>query len=388
MAEVSLEQIYEQIVKEPIKIGSSGDNEIIDILHDYPWSKNTFSKSPIAINDISISSIPCCILRERKQVVSSSISNIINSIMTLAKLKERGKEIVKDLQDSKYESLKSLSNLLVGAFKSAESNFEDKTEQGLIESITKNDVFTSLEKYSVSVNDKLLEPYSYLYFTKSTSKSFCFPMVNDAASSFDVTNTFGSETNVSGLMSNALTNIISSGAESIVRGLNDIQNILAAINSTGAATTLSFIEKAKMYNVPAEKSVTVSFPLFNTTVRDAWKKNFKFIYHFTLRNMMFKTDMGSYKQPLLYDLLIPGSARMPLCYVSSISIKPQGIIRTLTIDNLISSDLARDIGAASSGISVHVPEAWTVSITFNSLLADSANQFLSSLSTINVTSRA
>lgn len=100
-----------------------------------------------------------------------------------------------------------------------------------------------------------------------------------------------------------------------------------------------------------------------------------FISLFNLRNLPFKLDYTTYLPPLLYDIIIPGVKRLPFAYVSSFSAEPQGLIRNMKIENFLS----RIAGAATNenkNVSVPVPEAWTVSITFKSMLARSANLML------------
>jgi hypothetical protein len=65
---------------------------------------------------------------------------------------------------------------------------------------------------------------------------------------------------------------------------------------------------------------------------------------------------------------------MPLSYVSSFTVRPVGMTRVKSINvNFINPT------GETKESSVIVPEAWIVSIEFQSLIADSANQVLSSI---------
>jgi hypothetical protein len=142
---------------------------------------------------------------------------------------------------------------------------------------------------------------------------------------------------------------------------------------TGGSFTMYNIEKAKAFSFPSGgKTVRVRFPLFNTIKKDAWKDNYHFIVLFGLRNMLFRKNNVQYYPPLFYDVSIPGFGRMPLSYVKSFTVKPVGMTRVKNIELKLDVDKPRES-------SVIVPEAWVVDIEFESLIADSANQMLSSI---------
>jgi hypothetical protein len=107
--------------------------------------------------------------------------------------------------------------------------------------------------------------------------------------------------------------------------------------------------------------------LYNTTRKNAWRDNFRFLYLFAVRNLPFRTEMMSFTPPLLYDIIVPGVKRLPICALSQMKVDPLGITRTLECDNFISG---------SGKIPVNVPEAWSVQLTFDCLIAPSANLML------------
>ena len=88
---------------------------------------------------------------------------------------------------------------------------------------------------------------------------------------------------------------------------------------------------------------------------------------------MLKVDSLSFEPPYLYDIFIPGSKRLPLAFVSSYTVVPKGIIRSLP----------HTIGGKD--ITVPVAEAWEVTIEFESLIPQSANMMLSALYDFSIT---
>lgn len=467
-----LEAIYEGIV--------SGKQEIIDITHDYSWSRNTITNTLQTWNEY----VPSAFVIERRQTVSSNIANLINAFRVLhntannlrneevsKKLSEIGNKIgglcnisskspsnnTNEQQPSNQTNTSGNANTSgntngssttststqtatpssgskpsegnSGAANGQETEMERATSgpqagtgdlgkvvtgssgsdggwnfspikwvgNGLSNvgnglSNLGSDIcdwfkeqwngFSSFGDVLMDTNHftGILSPYQWLYFTKITGKQYVFPYLGDDTSSFKVNNAFGEAQagDTSGFLSgNRLTNAIESYSMGISATVNDLLNVIDLFSDNrGTLLRTNFSEKAKYYNVPESKEIKITFPLYNTIIKNSWKKNYKFIFDFTLRNMMFKVDSMTYKQPLLYDVTIPGVMRFPLAYVSSIQVIPQGVIRPLSyggrvidLPNFKSSDNQR----------VHVPEAWLVTIGFKSLLVDSANLFLSNI---------
>jgi hypothetical protein len=178
-----------------------------------------------------------------------------------------------------------------------------------------------------------------------------------------------------GLLSKAISTTMDALVGGVVDFAGDIQDVANALNTDSTqGFTMYNIEKAKAFSFPSGgKVVSVRFPLFNTIKKDAWKDNYRFIILFGTRNMLYRKNNVQYYPPLFYDISIPGYGRMPLSFVKSFTVKPVGMTRILPYN-------IKDIfGNAEDTTNVIVPEAWVVNIDFESLIADSSNQFLSSL---------
>lgn len=192
------------------------------------------------------------------------------------------------------------------------------------------------------------------------------------------------ENNKSYLTDNRLTDWLHSAAAMsanfIGAELSNLKNLFTG-DTNKAMNKASAFEMARYFNFNTEDAdeITVSFVLFNTIVKngivDQWKRNLYFISLFNLRNLPFKLDYTTYLPPLLYDLIIPGVKRLPFCYVSSFGAVPQGLIRNMKINNFLSAIAGNDTNA-NSVISVPIPEAWTITITFKSMVARTANLML------------
>lgn len=129
-----------------------------------------------------------------------------------------------------------------------------------------------------------------------------------------------------------------------------------------------YVEKPKYFQYSEEaSSITVEFTLYNTipsTDNSPWKKNYNFIKNFILKNLPYKISFFSYKTPALYEVNIPGIKYLPISFISNMNVTNIGTSRMLNY---------------SGSQQVLVPEAWNITITFQSLLNDSANIFTAAL---------
>lgn len=401
------------IVPMSIKGGSTQAKEIIDVLAEYTWNANSLSAG-IQSGDRQISfshNVPICYAIERQQTVNSTIANVINSInasiisigeffQTGAKT-ETGQTILntggdvvnrvqslipqkKDRETNGAKPTPEASNTETSTSETPDNPNKKETTQnaaekfvGFIKSI--QELYSSyVEKFKrfegTNLNSDLLSPYKFLYFTKETGKKFVFPMLNfDEFNLLNLSHNYGDAKTAELPLIGGLTEIMGGKVLTFFSGATSLINTFA---DTGSARTEEhMLEMAKAFNFETGgQEVSSNFVLYNTIKKDAWKKHYRFLMSFLLRNLPFKITPYSYIPPLLYDIIIPGTKHLPLCYVSSITINPLGRIRSLTIEDFIKGIVT---GTNASGtMLVAVPEAWKVSIKFKCLLSDTANLLL------------
>lgn len=352
----------------------STNNTVVDVISDYTWN-NEVSKS---VNTLSYNiglSIPCCFAIEREQTVASSIMNIVRDANIVA---------------SGYEKVIGVLNTIISGTDNPEKGILGTGGSDNVKRLANklmpggDQIFKQSKVDGASLHKGILSPYNFLYATKMTGFKFVFPMLT-STDLYKINNTWvsGQDSNTSYLLHNPISQMLSKISEGISNSTADVANLLALYQNKegGVSSRGSVFEMAKYFNFDTQDTdeVTISFVLFNTIVKnrivDQWKRNLYFISLFNLRNLPFKLDYTTYLPPLLYDIIIPGVKRLPFAYVSSFSAEPQGLIRNMKIENFLS----RIAGAATNenkNVSVPVPEAWTVSITFKSMLARSANLML------------
>jgi hypothetical protein len=226
--------------------------------------------------------------------------------------------IKKGIQDAsdklkKYESMKSI-------FQESEMDFEGDLD--------------------------LKQKYNHLYTVKRTGKRFIFPYMDDTflslANKFSDTNDY--------LKFDFGAGTVDAGE--IAKNALKVLSQLPALMMPGA-----YIQTPQYYdfNSVSEPSVTISFPLYNTVNSYQTERNMKFVKMFGLNNMPHRKSLLAVDPSRIYSVKIPGKVFMPYCYVASYDVKHIGN----------KSYYNKDI----------FPEAYSVSITFTSLLKFDVNMF-------------
>jgi hypothetical protein len=357
---------------------STGANEIIDIVHDYPWVLDNAikpqtayltgnyggyqagtSKTFVDNNVAHHSNVPVCYMVERKSVVNAAVANILNIISTLNDIAQSFKEGAAASSNSVVSGALSAGETIVSSFK--------KMITGLIPSGA-NAILAGN-----NLNDEILNPYRYLYITAATGKKYVFPLTSNEASSFMPTKLAWAD------VGKGMPKIIKSifdMAQDVTASAAFAGNVVRNFASLGSQgdDNNSVSELPKSFTYPKTgDAMQVQFTLYNTTKKNAWRDNYRFLYLFAVRNMPFRTETLSFVPPLLYDIIVPGIKRMPVSALTEMKVVPKGMIRLLQCDNFI------DTETSGRKIQVSVPEAWEVTLKFQSLIAPSANLMLSNI---------
>lgn len=401
------------------KVGiDSAPAEVVDILNDYTWINDSRvvggSSVTISVSDKKEkigkkNNIPFCYVIERRSAANAGIANIFNMINFLTETAKKSVESIASMidgasktfnenSDTNNQTKPAATNETSAPSKTApeippnnqqasatekpseqpaESTPEPAQEnsEGLKGFMSEIKKFLSEKTKGLqelldknNLNTTLLHPYRYLYITKETGKKYVFPLLTPSASIGDLKGEWGNGAKLPGIAQMGV-DIMMEGIDIVSIGanlLNNVQNFLS-----GKGDDVGHIrEMAKSYVYPQDgDSVQVNFTLYNTTRLNAWKQNYKFLYLFTLRNLPMRIDVGSFVPPVLYDVIVPGAKHLPVCCVSGINVVPHGMIRTLNCENFFDSGV----------LTVNVPEAWEVTITFKCLIGHSANLMLSGI---------
>ena len=334
-----------------IKLVSTGT--IIDVVSDFAW---TISPHNLA----ALKKVPVMYLQEREQLQNSLISSAlyyINAFKTGINNQET------------LSTLKTKLDSLIGAM-----------SLGPTYNLTDNFLETLLNKIKADTGsdegllDDKLKSYIGIYLTKPTGFNYSLPFFNETP--LRAKSTWNSD---SGFLSDGIK-------QNIDLAQSGVEQTAALFNITQPGT---FIEKPKYFQYSTEgESVTVSFPLYNTvkkTDKLSYQQNYEFLWILAFQNKPFRTSFSRISPPKLYNLTIPGQIYMPYSYISNMEINFQGTRRNLpvTIPQLLgAADLKNLDGqegptpSVSRTVETSIPDAYIVTLTFTSLLADVANTMM------------
>lgn len=409
---------------------SKGGDETCDILQDYQWTLDTFEKRSNNVIDI-----PHCYAVEYFQTQNSTVMNLINSFNALTSIPGQAYDDIGKYITELYNSImnarnepepeqgKNKANSAATTSTAAtattttgqnaapaqtapnnKTEEDDKSSWGTVQKIMggmKDNITKFYNKHISSIlkdvtnpaaQSEFLKPYKYLYWLTATKKQYVFPMVATPPS-YTLSNSYGQENGKSqgraGLFAHLsnISDVITSAAHTGLGFIRDAKDLMGMFNYSSANVYYGTeVEKAQFFQYPQNgEEYTIQFPLINTVKSSGkeptWKKNYRFIFLFILRNMIYRRNNNSFYPPLFYDLIIPGVIRQPFTYVSSVSIVPMGNVKMKSFDY---GFLIND--AKNKSYSVCVPEQWHVTIKFKSLLASSGNLVLSSLHDLSIKS--
>lgn len=382
---ISLSYKFNNEKTENSRLSSAENTEIIDIINDYPWIVdtvvNTSSDKTLKFDQKQVgtegfqsteyakkTNIPVCYITERKSAVNSTVANVLSMVSTLNDITQITSEGAAALSNGFLKDFAKEGSKLLAEAKTHINNFIKDSLPGFAKLLSQN-----------NLNDEILNPYRFLYVTADTGKRYAFPLTNNQSASFLPGKlTWG---NPKGGQTASIKKVLDALNSNLykVSGYANLMRNIAYLNNedpTRSDDNGNAAETIKSFSYPETgDSLTINFTLYNTTKRNAWKNNFRFLYLFAMRNLPFKTETISFVPPLLYDIIIPGVKRMPVSCLTTMKVDPMGMTRILECPNFIDSKKG-DQGASGRTIPVNVPEAWVVTLTFQSLIAPSANLLL------------
>lgn len=310
----------------------NSQGSIVNIITNYPWSLN-------ASNISNSGRIPAVYVKEYRQKLSTFTSSLKHAAT-------------------------GVTNAIGGA------TFFDKGVK-----VTADNHFNTI----ISESNGHLSPYFNMYSLDSTDcLNYVFPQFKGV--NIEVKNSYERKNQAGDGMLTAEMSSVISALTGIDRDITEIRGLLDLYdNNSNIGDEGIYVEKPKYFQYDASNdNITVQFILYNTIPStynaSPWKKNYRFIKNFTLKNLPYKISFFAYKTPALYEVCIPGIKYFPVSFVSNFSASNIGVTRMLTFEG---------------NQQVLVPEAWQVTITFQSLLNNSANIFKTALSSgLNIMSRA
>lgn len=314
---------------------------VIDVVNNFSWYSGPKATAK------ALDKQPCAFLIEREQRLSSLISGALYYLNATAKAGARllGENNTVTSLLGKLDT--GLAGKATGIIDELRGAFNEKfdSDNGLLQSHNLN----SLQG---------------IYLTEPTGFQYRLPMygVNQ-----NLSNNWGGRQN-----------------DSILTGLIDGATEIVDNFSTGYLNISQpgvYIEKPKYFQTGEEgESQTIKFPLINTIKRsniNQIQQNYELLWLLTFQNKSYKTSFSRTPPPKLYTISVPGQFSFPYAYISGMSVEFLGTVRRteVTVPILITEGETSKV--SSTTITVPVPDAYNVSLTFTSLIGDYGNAMMS-----------
>ena len=327
--------------KRPILVPN---RKVIDVVNDFSWYAGP-KATPTALNRV-----PCCFITEREQLLSSLVSG------GLYYLNASARSVNNATQSNFAKSL--LGKAAEGG---AVQNFVEGIQSGTQAAVDSIKRFAGgTETDQLMLKQHNLKSLEGIYFTKPTGFHYRLPLY--AAPEGGLNGGFGD-----GSTKGVLGTVIA-GAQAIV------ENISQAVNFAQPGV---FIEKPKYFQGTSGRKETVSFPLSNTVRRGTVspiQQNYELLWLLAFQNRPYKTSFSRTPPPKIYSVAVPGHFSMPYSFISGMSVDFVGTVRK-TYVTVPSGNGEGSIG--SKRIKTDVPEAYQVTLEFESLLGEYANTMVS-----------
>jgi hypothetical protein len=342
-----------------IILGPKTSGGIIDVVNDFIWSA-----SPVGTE--TIKKIPKVYLTERKQELNSLISSALYYINAIT---NAGANLLGADGQNAITQLKNLTTGTGTGDASSGNSITQTFKDGIasFKSYVNSNAVSSEDKALLTASD-YLKSYIGIYYTKKTGFNYVLPYFGE--NTIGTANSF----NESYQGSQSIASLVNTG-------LKVVEEVASAVNIAQPGT---FIEKPKHFQYPAEgKSVTVTFPLFNTFSRGVvsqgkdqvlpYQQNYELLWLLAYQNKPYRTSFSRILPPKIYTLTLPGQEFFPYCYISNMTVNFLGSRRLQTVK-------LPSVTSKGEGISCEttIPEAYVVTLTFQSLLADIGNTMISS----------
>ena len=322
-----------------------GGSAIVDVIRNYSWFSNG---GPGGASKSALGKVPPIYLTEREQTLDSLLSQAMyyaNNVPGVS------------LYDAESDRAPNLSKMATIVGNAPANGGDRKKLQQNISTLKKAISNGSIaEDRQLMVSNDLASLVG-LYITKPTGYQYVFPYFENPP---QLRNQWESADASSGNAS-IMDTLIGKAA-------GVVEEFAKTLNITQPGI---YIQKAKSYKMGDGPSLTVTFPLFNTIYRadgsiPGYQQNYELLWLLLYQNKPFKTSFTRVIPPKLYSLAVPGIANMPYAELSQMQINFAGTTRNLDVD------------IAGTVINVPIPDAYEVSLTFNSLLGDYANLMVGS----------
>lgn len=307
---------------------------LIDVVNDFVWTVSPINKN---------NNIPVAYLTELRQSQNSIISSALYYINTV--LNSPTSKAASQALDWVTTKISNATSGFLPSSKSTDASDSDSVLRALKRRID-GLVNSGVDKQLLG---EYLRSYIGLYITQATGFKYALPFFEGVP--HNISNSWQTSTQIK----NPFTSTLEKSMDWVDR----------AASTFNIMTPGTYIEKPKYFQYPGEgESITIKFPLINTYRKGTevpYQQNYELLWILAYQNKPFRTSFSRILPPKLYNVSIPGVKYMPYAYISKMDVNFLGTRRELPVNTPVGT------------ITTSIPEAYEVSITLTSLLADTGN---------------
>jgi hypothetical protein len=205
--------------------------------------------------------------------------------------------------------------------------------------------------------------YPQLYATKATGFQYIFPhLLTTGSNLHSIANSWQSINSGPQTILNSFTD----GKSNKGSGVAEKALEMGASFAIGMGTPGFGFDDMYSYQNTQPRTLSISFPLYNTLSIESAYENYSFINLFMFQNLKTRTSLATYIPPKLYvvdQADTQGGFYSPICIVSNYSVESIGTTRRMSE--------FRSYGVPD----ILMPEAYKVTIQFMELVQNSSNIF-------------
>lgn len=339
---------------------NESEHDYIDVIGDFSWTKSPKNAR---------TDVPKMYIHERRILVNNQISNFAYSLYATL---DGGASVFRQLSDAANVASGGLTQGAGDAIGQAGGDIVQKVVNALKESDTAKVILDNMEKIQQGLippqfNNPALQPYNGLYLTEATGFNYILPYLGN--SYFESTASYGN-----GDSESAFTSLLEIPGQ--------IAN--AAKSFAGIVKPGRYIEKARQYNFGENgRSITVKFPLLNTSSYDDIINNWQLLFALIYQNKPGRYDKNIIDLPVIYSIEIPGMVGIPYAFISNLNIEFMGTRRVMKLEPI--PPIIADEKEVTKSISAIIPDAYQVTITFTGLNEETRNFLYAGLQQNQVT---
>lgn len=324
----------------------------VDVVNSFYW---TIQNPKANAGQLYRNEVPRIELVEKRIKINAIVNQAFYAVATgVSKVGDVGAEVGKFFSDTSTQLSGQGSNILGG------------TGQGLTNAVSYlRDGVSKIIAQSGGGNSgsSVLSPYDGLYLTEDTGWKYNIPYFENINN--DVANAFGD-------LDNSAFGELAQGIGAFIKSGIDFVNI----KEPG-----TYIERTKMFQFQdGGDDISFEFPLINTanaTFTDV-VKNWQLIFLLIYQNRPQRISRDIIEPCVIYEALIPGVKYTPFAYIKKLSVEFMGARRTMKLPIPQLGANGQTLSNTESFETI-VPDAYKVSITLSSLVAETRNFLYSML---------